>query len=186
MQALAFFRPLCYTENMKYDYKALYEKSAAFYNKSPQRVKVLKLCNVGLTWLFVGAYALLWALAVFTDKLPSHDVVRLFCVPMAALLLVSVIRLGAERPRPYSEKGAKITPFVDRGDRDGDSFPSRHIACAAAITALFFTITPALGVLLSVCCLALAYVRFAIGVHYPSDLLAGIAVGSLCSIFLFL
>ena len=149
-------------------------------------MKNLKLLNTALTWLFAVAYAGLWLYAVKSDKLAVQALVSLFFAPALALILVSAIRLGADRPRPYSQKGAAITPLVARGDRDGDSFPSRHIACAAAITTAFLSVLPVLGGFLLVCTFALAYIRFAIGVHYPSDLAAGIVLGVLCGITVFI
>ncbi len=171
---------------MKYDYKALYEKNAAFYKDSPLRLKNLKLLNIVFTWLFAVAYAAFWLYVVVSDKLLVQELVPLFFAPALALILVSAIRLGVDRPRPYSEKGAAITPLVARKDRDGDSFPSRHIACATAIAMVFLSVLPVVGVLLLLCCFALAYIRFSIGVHYPSDLAAGILLGVLCGLTIFI
>lgn len=186
MQPLAILFVLWYTNCMKYDYKSLYEKNASFYKDSPSRIAGLKLFNTLLTWIFAVAYASLWLYAVKSDKFPLHDLVSVFFAPALALILVSVLRLGIERPRPYSENGANITPLVPKKDRDGDSFPSRHIACAAAIAMVFFSVLPVLGVALTLCCLGLAYIRFSIGAHYPSDLIAGLAVGVLCGITMFM
>ncbi len=171
---------------MQYDYKALYEKNAAFYKASPIRLKGLKLLNGVLTWLFAVAYASFWLYAIKSDRLPLQELVSPFFAPALALIFVSAIRLGVDRPRPYSKKGANITPLVARKDRDGDSFPSRHIACAAAISMVFLSVLPIVGVLLLLSCLALAYIRFSIGVHYPSDLAAGIVLGVLCGITVFI
>ena len=171
---------------MKYDYKTLYEKNAAFYKLSPLRVKILKLLNTVFTWLFAVAYAAFWLYAVISDKLLVQELVPLFFAPALALILVSAIRLGVDRPRPYSKKGAAITPLVARQDRDGDSFPSRHIACATVIAMVFLSVLPIVGVLLLLCCFALAYIRFSIGVHYPSDLAAGIVLGVLCGFTVFI
>lgn len=184
-QPLAKTARLCYTKRMKYDYKALYEKNAALYQKSPQRLKFLQLCNTTLTWLFAAAYAALWLYAVKSEKLPLPDLIPLFFAPTLALILVSAIRLGADRPRPYSKYGAGITPLVPKQDRDGDSFPSRHIACAAAIATAFLSVFPVVGGFLLVCALALGYLRFSLGVHYPSDLAAGFVLGVLCGCTVF-
>lgn len=170
---------------MQYDYKTLYEKHAAFYKKSPVRLKILKLVNTACSWLFAVAYVGLLASAALSDKIPLQKVLPLFFAPALALFAVSAIRLGAGRPRPYSSKGAHVTPLVSRGDRDGDSFPSRHLACAAVIATVFCSVLPVTGALLILCCFVLAYTRFAIGVHYPSDLAAGIALGVLCGLTAF-
>ena len=165
---------------MKYDYKILYEKNAAFYKNSPNRLNVLKWLNTLFTWLFVVAYAGFWLHQIKSDKLPTQELVPFFFAPALALIFVSAIRLAVDRPRPYSQFGANITPLVAKKDRDGDSFPSRHIACAAAISTAFLSFMPLVGTALLICCVALAYIRFSIGVHYPSDLAAGILLGVLC------
>lgn len=185
-QPLAKKPRLCYTKDMKYDYKTLYEKNAAFYKKSPTRLSTLQWLNTIFTWLFVVAYAGFWLYQIKSNKLPTIELVPFFFAPALALILVSAIRLGVDRPRPYSQYGANITPLVDKKDRDGDSFPSRHIACAAAISTAFLSFIPFVGVALLVCCVALAYIRFSIGVHYPSDLAAGIVLGLLCGITVFI
>lgn len=171
---------------MSYDYKTLYEKNAAFLKKSPTFLKLLTIFNKVLTWLFVFVYAAFWLYAVKSDRFPLHKLSSAFFATALALITVSVIRLAVDRPRPYSEQGAAITPFVTRKGRDGDSFPSRHIACAAAIATVFLSVLPILGSFLFICCFALAYIRFALGVHYPSDLAAGIAIGFLCGITVFI
>ena len=171
---------------MKYDYKTLYEKNAAFYKASPTRLKTLTLLNTLLTWLFAVAYGGFWLYAIKSDRLAAQELIPSFFAPALALIFVSAIRLGADRPRPYSQYGANITPLVARQDRDGDSFPSRHLACAAAISMVFLSVLPFLGALLLLSCFALAYIRFSIGVHYPSDLAAGIALGVLCGVTVFI
>ena len=171
---------------MRYDYKELYEKNAAFYKKSVGRLTALRILNIALTVLFAVSYPALWLCALKADFLSIKDSVSIFFAPVFALIAVSAIRLGADRPRPYSKKGANIVPLVARKDRDGDSFPSRHITCAATIAMVFLSVLPLFGVFLFVCCFALAYIRFSIGVHYPSDLAAGILLGSLCGLTVFI
>ena len=93
-----------------------------------------------------------------------------------ALLIVSVLQLAIDRPRPYDIDGAGIVPLKNK-ERDRTSFPSRHLTCAAAITAVFFPYLPAISALLFLLSLGLGYARFAIGWHYPSDLFAGFMLG---------
>ena len=170
---------------MKYDYAAIYNKNAAFYNGHGRLKKALLLCNLLLTYLFLIAYAGLWVYALLKDELLVTDYAKFFFIPATSLLTVSVLRLAIDKPRPYSEKGAHIQPIL-RGKREqGHSFPSRHIASATAISFTFLPYLPAVGGVLLVCTLALAYTRFAVGVHYPSDLLAGIGVGGFFGIFVF-
>lgn len=170
---------------MKYDYKALYEKNAAFFTERPKAKKALKLLNLLLTWLFFVAYALLLIYATFIDRLPTKELVAILFVPLLCLTVVSVLRLAIDRPRPYEEQGAGITPLFEKKSGLNKSFPSRHLACATVIAMTFLAHMPIVGGFLLFSALLLAYVRFACGVHYPSDLLAGIGVGVVCGALLF-
>ena len=162
---------------MKYDYKQLYEKNAAFYHRQPLAKQALRIGGGILTYAFVLAYAGLWAYGAFLGNFTPNDFMRIFVAPTAALVFVSFLRLGISRPRPYSPEGAGITPLVTRKGREHDSCPSRHLTCATAIAMAFLPFLPFVGSVLLLLCFALAYTRFALGLHYPSDLLAGIAVG---------
>lgn len=171
---------------MKYNYKQLYERSANFYNSKPKAKKLLYVLNSGLTVLFGLAYLALWVYAVLWGKFSIHDYIRITFVPALSLFLVSILRAVIVRPRPYSEKGDNVTPLKKRKGMDDDSFPSRHLACAAAIAVCFFPSLPLFGAMLLLLCVALGYVRFALGLHYPSDLLAGFAVGNIVAGLYFL
>lgn len=162
---------------MKYDYATLYNKNADFYNARPQAKKALRLVNGLLTYAFFLAYAGLWAYGIFLGDFLPNDFLKIFFVPVSALFLVSLLRLGIARPRPYAAKGAGITPLVLRSGREDDSCPSRHLTCAAVIAMTFLPYLPVVGYVLLVSTFLLAYTRFALGMHYPSDLLAGIGVG---------
>ena len=172
---------------MKYDYKALYEKSAAFYNARPNAKKALLIANSVLTLLFLLAYGGLVLYALFFQKdLPTTDAVALLFAPALCVFLVAVLRLAVNRPRPYSEAGANITPLLQKRGAQDKSFPSRHIACAFVISGVFLFHLPIIGVALFAFALALGYIRFALGLHYPSDLIGGAGVGLFCSLFLWI
>ncbi|MDJ0347322.1 phosphatase PAP2 family protein [Streptomyces sp. H10-C2] len=58
------------------------------------------------------------------------------------------------------------------------SFPSNHAAMAGAVAAAVFLVNWRLGVLTSVAALLMAASRVWVGVHYPHDVLVGLAVGA--------
>lgn len=170
---------------MHYDYKTLYEKHAAFYRVRPVAKKLLLACNPAFTVLFFLAYGGLLCYA-FSEAFEPIELVKLFGIPVFCLFLVFILRLAIERPRPYSENGANITPFLRKKSKDKESFPSRHLASAFVIAFAFLPYLPWLGGVLLALGSALGYIRFALGLHYPSDLLGGTALGCLCGIFFFL
>ena len=113
------------------------------------------------------------------------DLIKILFTPLMALLTVSVMRLAIDRPRPYAEDGAGITPLVEKKS-DGKSFPSRHLACAAVIAMSFLPYYPIAGAFLLGGSAVLGYIRFALGVHYPSDLVAGMGLGIALGSLIFL
>ena len=166
---------------MYYDYKTLYEKNAAFYEHRPKAKKALIYLNIALPALYLVTYTALLVYAVFTD-FPAREFIGILFVPAVCLLSVMLLRLLIDRPRPYSEKGANITPILQKKSKDKESFPSRHLASAVVIA---ITILPYLawaGICLLVFSLALGYIRFALGLHYPSDLFGGALLGAICSL----
>lgn len=170
---------LWYTISMKYDYLTLYQKNADFYNAHPRAKRALQLGNTLLTVFFLFSYALLWIFALFIDSLEPQSLLVISFVPAVCLFVVCVLRWAIDKPRPYAVGGAGITPFVQKKKQDNKSFPSRHTACAFVIAITFTAFYPIIGGFLIALAALLAYVRFAAGLHYPSDLFAGGLIGSL-------
>ena len=143
------------------------------------------MSNYALTWLFIGVYAGLIAYAVWA-KLNALAFGGILVLPVLCLCAVAVLRLSLRRPRPYSETGANIIPFIQKEGNDDKSFPSRHLASAFVIASLFMPLIPWLSGALYAFGVALGYTRFALGLHYPSDLFGGAVVGLLCGLPVFL
>ncbi len=183
---LYFFVSVCYTIPMRYDYQTLYHKNKKFLEEKPRLITAVTLYNRLIPYLFVAAYLFLWAYGMFWGEFSPRDYMRIFLIPVLALLLVSVLRMAIDRPRPFSEEGANVTPLKEKkGGRN--SFPSRHLTCAAVISMTFLPYLSAVSALLFLLSMGLGYTRFALGWHYPSDLVAGLALGTavgLCIFFL--
>ncbi|RPF38327.1 phosphatase PAP2 family protein [Streptomyces sp. TLI_185] len=80
----------------------------------------------------------------------------------------------ADRPRPPKE----WIPHDEADDRpDSSSFPSGHTAAAIAFTAAVTPTWPAVGALCAVPTAMVALERVQSGAHYPSDVVAGAAIG---------
>ena len=171
---------------MKYDYVTLYNKSAAFFNARPKAKRLLIASNFVLTCLFFACYGGLWAYTLLLAPLDIKELVKILFVPLLALLAVTVLRIAIDRPRPYTEAGAGITPLIEKKKTEGQSFPSRHLACAAVIAMTFLPFYPTIGYALLVASVALGYTRFALGLHYPSDLVAGWSLGTCIGYLIFI
>jgi undecaprenyl-diphosphatase len=93
-----------------------------------------------------------------------------------ALLVAHFLAAAIDRPRPFVAHAATIHPFlVHAAD---PSFPSEHATAAFAIaTAVALRLRLPGAVLLALAAL-LAAGRVFLGLHYPSDVLAGAALGA--------
>lgn len=169
---------------MRYDYKTIYEKNAAFFHARPRAKRALLLSNHLFTWLFFATYIGFCAWAVFSGVYVK-DLVYIFALPALCLLIVGVLRLAVRRPRPYSEQGANITPILKKENNLDKSFPSRHVACAFVIACVILSHIVWAGIPLCMCGCALGYIRFALGVHYPTDIFGGAGIGLACGLAAF-
>jgi undecaprenyl-diphosphatase len=95
------------------------------------------------------------------------------------LPLYKLLKNGIKRDRPcetLSSVYQRVAPS------DQFSFPSGHTAAAFIIATLLSYFFPHLAPLLYVWALLVGFSRIYLGVHYPSDILAGIVIGMLSAI----
>ena len=89
-------------------------------------------------------------------------------------LFVLVVKFSVRRRRPEGEWGGVYR------STDPHSFPSGHAARCMLIAVLMVTLGPVwLGVLLLIWAPLVSLARVAMGVHYLSDILAGMVIGTL-------
>jgi undecaprenyl-diphosphatase len=113
------------------------------------------------------------------DALRGRRVVVLAVVAAALSLGVNaVLNAVMPRPRPFL-----VMPAYVLVPRPHDaSFPSDHAAVAAAVGAILLLGGAALwGGLAAAGAVLIGVARVMIGVHYPSDIVGGLAVGALCA-----
>ena len=145
---------------------------------TPLRTDVaLALSTVGGVEMMIGLSVLLTVLLWFR----SHREAVFFAVSMAgASVIMGLTKVVLARPRP------ELFPDVDYWHTASPSFPSGHAtgSAAFAVTLLFVVrhLAPRWQVLAGVFgtlfCLAVSASRLYLQVHYPSDILAGLALGS--------
>jgi len=166
----------------------VYEKQGFFFDEpvlawfygliSPARTQIaLALSTVGGLEVMVGAAVLLSVLLWFR----SHRETVFFAASMGgAAIIMGLTKIILARPRP------QLFPDVDYWQTASPSFPSGHATGSAAFAlTLFFVVRrlypraqPLAGVLGVLFCLAVSASRLYLQVHYPSDILAGLALGS--------
>jgi undecaprenyl-diphosphatase len=120
-------------------------------------------------------YSLMFALSV-TQGLPGLEVaVRMLAAGMLGLVVYKLLKARTSRPRPY-----KVLGDIRAGiaQLDAFSFPSGHTLHAVAFTVVAVSYFPALAWVLVPFTALVAISRVVLGLHYPSDVLAGAAIGA--------
>lgn len=133
---------------------------------------VTSLGNVGVIWIL---------LAVVLLVLPKTR--KSGAIVMAALVLDVILCNGILKPLFARVRPCDVNTTIQLlVPRPSDySFPSGHTAAAfAAVTALFFAGEKNLWKPALVLAVLIAFSRLYLYVHYPTDILGGIAVGVIC------
>jgi len=101
-------------------------------------------------------------------------------------LIVKITNLLYDRPRPF-ESFPELLPTVDRlFYRSSDpSFPANTAAVAFTMATAVWLANRKAGALCYILATLFAFSRIYVGVHYPSDILGGAALGILitCTVF---
>jgi undecaprenyl-diphosphatase len=98
------------------------------------------------------------------------------------LALAQVISRIADRDRPFVADPSHVRLFAHHAADPG--FPSDHTTAAFAIAVAILLRNRRWGVAVLVAAAVLAVTRVATGVHYPSDVLGGAALGTLSALAL--
>ena len=162
--------------------KETYIKMTQPFRDNPDLAKGIHMANKLCTGVMYLAYPLLLVYLFFLGKYSSYfSFWKALLVPGISFVLLSVGRAVINRPRPYEAFG--IAPVIPK-DTKGNSFPSRHVFSATIIAVTFFLMSPWswLGMIFWTLSIALAVVRVVSGVHYISDVVAGIVVAVLAGI----
>lgn len=140
-------------------------------------VRVLLRAFRGVSWLGNGIfwYALMLWLLLREPREAALPVLHMVFVGVACTVAYKMLKSGTVRPRPY-----QALRQVEAGAQplDAFSFPSGHTLHAVAFTVVALAYWPGLAPLLLPFTLLTAASRVALGLHYPSDVLAGAALGA--------
>lgn len=149
--------------------KETYLKMTGPFRDHPKLARSLHITNRILTGIIFLAYVL-FLIWLFVRR--DEELLRMILVPLDGLIAVTVFRYLMNRPRPYEAFGEQsLIPKKTKGK----SFPSRHVFSAAVITGAFFVYGLWLtGIVCLVVTVFLAVIRVVSGVHYISDVIAGV------------
>ena len=130
-----------------------------------------------VSWLGNGIfwYSLVLALLLQHGAQAVQPVLHMVLVGVVCTLAYKLLKRGTLRPRPYQALQAVA---AGAGALDAFSFPSGHTLHAVAFTLVACSYYPMLAAPLALFTLLTAASRVILGLHYPSDVLAGAAIGA--------
>jgi membrane-associated phospholipid phosphatase len=99
--------------------------------------------------------------------------------PLVALLVGQIIGHVVGRARPYDAMSGVHVLIARTADF---SFPSDHATAAGAVAVGLLLANRRWGLVAAVAALFMAVARVYVGVHYPGDVIAGLALGGLVAV----
>lgn len=135
-----------------------------------QLLRITSRLGNGVFW-----YVLMALLLVLDGAHAWQGVLHMTLAGLTGTLVYSVLKKRTLRPRPYEllKNVRCMTPPLD-----AFSFPSGHTLHAVVFTSVALAYFPLLWPLLLPFTLLVAISRPVLGLHYPSDVLAGAVLGA--------
>lgn len=156
-----------------------YKSIVGFFKRNKPCNTVLKLCYNFLPLIMFVSYGILIIFMFFSD---IKIFARITLSPLTVFAIVTFFRKIFNRPRPY-EKFATTSVFGK--NKKGESMPSRHTACAFIIAMAFMYVSIPLGIAYLIISAFIMISRVLAGVHFISDVIAGMAISLLYGYFSF-
>jgi membrane-associated phospholipid phosphatase len=103
--------------------------------------------------------------------------VTIVCAVLATSIACTLIKRSLGRVRPGREKAGQFLGPSFRHANFRESFPSSHSACAIALTTALVYVYPQAAATLWGLAIICALLRYLLDAHWPSDILAGAAMG---------
>jgi len=131
-----------------------------------------RLANESRLWLVIGA-----VLIAVGGRPRRAGFAGVTAIGASSLIVNVPMKLAGGRRRP-DRTGLRVPPRRWVPMPGSTSFPSGHAASAAAFATAVGTVLPPLRWPLRVLAAVIGFSRVYVGVHYPSDVLAGASVGA--------
>lgn len=135
-----------------------------------------------ITVTHLGDFGWIWIVSavvfLFCKRTRNAGLSALISLAAGALITNVILKNIVERIRPYDT----ISDLILLIERQSDfSFPSGHTCASfAAASALYMALPKKWGSVCIILALLIAFSRLYVGVHYPSDVAAGVVIGVCC------
>ena len=139
-------------------------------------IMISRLGNKGFIWIAIGV---LFLLLGFRNKIwRNRGFLVLFSLAANFLVCNVVLKPLIDRTRPYYV--LDYTPLIPPvGD---PSFPSGHTSASFAAATAIYAINKKWGIAAYIFAAVMGFSRLYLGVHFPTDVLAGALVGTAAAI----
>lgn len=159
------------------------ERICLSFNRAIHIRALLQLFRA-VSWLGDGIvwYALMLAMLLADSAHALAPVLQMALAGAVCTVVYKLLKRGTLRPRPF-----RVHQHIAAGAQPLDqfSFPSGHTLHAVAFTLIACTYYPPLALVTVPFTLLTAVSRMVLGLHYPSDVLAGGALGALIALLSF-
>ena len=154
-----------------------------FNRASRRRAVCLLFASVSRLGDGVFWYGLMLYLLAWERQAAVRPVMHMALAGGLCTLLYKALKRATSRPRP-----CRLNPQILLGAKplDAFSFPSGHTLHAVVFSIVAYTYYPTLGWLLIPFTLLVALSRLVLGLHYPTDVLAGAALGASVAVLSFI
>lgn len=125
--------------------------------------------------------ALVLFLAINFRKYWRMVVEAMIAAIFTRLVLVEIIRWLWFRPRPFVINNVNL--LIDYNAKEA-SFPSGHASFYFALSTIVYFYNKRIGIIFYVASLCIVLARVFVGIHWPSDILAGAILGILVGLVL--
>jgi undecaprenyl-diphosphatase len=140
----------------------------------PLRTLAAVLAHSGDSWFWLAGLGLVWWLG--SDYWKERAVILIVSILLTALIVL-IVKFTVRRKRPEGEWGKFYR------NTDPHSFPSGHAVRAMMLAVVMLGLGPVwLGLFLLIWAPLVGLARVAMGVHYLSDVLAGMLLGLLIGV----
>ena len=103
-------------------------------------------------------------------------------IVLSRLVITEILKILLHRARPYMVLETVNKLIVE--NKDFQTFPSGHAAIFFALAMAVYFFNKKLGIIFFVSAILISVARIFVGVHWPSDILAGVVVGIISAIII--